>query len=607
MIQQKNIDSLPLFPRPRSLVKKHGDCVIGAGLSARLASYLIGDDLPEGIRRTEHRRGSAPPNEDYRITVDPEGISISASNDKSLFYAVQTLRQLVSGLRNPALPCGIIFDYPAFGNRGVMWDISRDRVPTLETMSLLIDIFSLLKLNKLQLYTEHTFAYAGHEEVWKDASPYAAEDIESIIRYASLRGMEVVPNQNSFGHMERWMRHDKYRPLAETPEGFTDPWGFLRPIPSTLCPIDPASEALMRDLYGQLLPLFPAGQVNIGGDEPWELGQGRSKQACESSGKGSVYLDFILKLRNAAAEYGKTVQLWADIVINHPEIIPRIPEDMTLIEWGYEADHPFAEHCGLLREAGLAFYVCPGTSSWNSIGGRWDNARSNLEDAALQGTRFGADGYLIADWGDNGHLQQLPVSLPAIVYGADLAWNGGPDTGSAEPPEEAVGKWLSSFFFGESEGTWAKALFAAASLPRITGHRLHNAGILGILPIDHTYPYYRDQYEIFRNINFDAETGILKDALKGMRDGGTGANLFRREIEHTLGMLLHAADLGALLFKTRSFLITEIPEKERKRLSLKLGALMDEYGSLWMKRSRPGGFCDSAARLAGLRAMYDKV
>ena len=59
---------------------------------------------------------------------------------------------------------------PAFDRRGYMLDISRDRVPTMETLEWLVDVLSQLRFNELQLYVEHTFQYRGHERIWRDAS-----------------------------------------------------------------------------------------------------------------------------------------------------------------------------------------------------------------------------------------------------------------------------------------------------------------------------------------------------------------------------------------------------------------------------------------------------
>merc|ERR1711969_424120 len=90
---------------------------------------------------------------------------------------------------------------------------------------------------------------------------------------------------------------------------------------------------------------------------------------------------------------------------------------------GEEVLRGFSGQVASFADSGVPFWVCPGTSSWNSLLGRWQNARTNLLDAAETGLERVAQGFLIADWGDNGHLQPPSVSFPAIVYGAGLAWS----------------------------------------------------------------------------------------------------------------------------------------------------------------------------------------
>ena len=92
-----------------------------------------------------------------------------------------------------------IDDKPDFANRGVMLDISRDKVPTMETLYKQIDILAECKINQIQLYTEHTFAYDNHKVVWQNASPMTPEQILDLDQYCRDRHIELVPNQNSFG------------------------------------------------------------------------------------------------------------------------------------------------------------------------------------------------------------------------------------------------------------------------------------------------------------------------------------------------------------------------------------------------------------------------
>ena len=134
-----------------------------------------------------------------------------------------------------------------------MLEVSRTKVPTMDTLLTLIDQFSTLKYNQIQLYTEHTFAFSNHRQVWQDASPYTASDIINIRQYCEDRFIDLVPNLNSFGHFERWLRHPTYHHLAECPDGFIHPLAAnisLSAAPSNLTP--PASNcyaSYMTNIY----------------------------------------------------------------------------------------------------------------------------------------------------------------------------------------------------------------------------------------------------------------------------------------------------------------------------------------------------------------------
>ncbi len=140
------------------------------------------------------------------------------------------------------------------------------------------------------------------------------------------------------------------------------------------------------------------------------------------------------------------MMFWGDIILKYPKLIPELasfgvpsrsarrsselhpkpPEggtpDLIVLNWGYEADHPFDRETALFAKAKIPFYVCPGTSTWQTLIGRHDNALANLRAAARAGRRHGAMGYLITDWGDGGHPQPLAVSYLPYLAGASLSW-----------------------------------------------------------------------------------------------------------------------------------------------------------------------------------------
>jgi hypothetical protein len=159
------------------------------------------------------------PAQGYRLRITEAGVAVDAADAAGAFYAAATLAQLhaVSGA---SLPGGEVEDWPDFPVRGVMLDVSRDKVPTLdELIDVVVPKLAGWKVNHLELYMEHTFAYSGHETVWAEASPFTAAEIRTLDAACRRHHIELAANQNCLGHWERWLRHDRYRRLALNPDG----------------------------------------------------------------------------------------------------------------------------------------------------------------------------------------------------------------------------------------------------------------------------------------------------------------------------------------------------------------------------------------------------
>jgi len=530
-------------------------------------------------------------------------ITLSAAAPVGLQYGLATLAQLIE--QSPgaagqlALPELEIEDAPDFLERGVLLDVSRDKVPTLATLRALIDRLARWKLNQLQLYFEHTFAYAGHERVWQHASPYTPEEIRELDAYCAARCIQLVPNQNSFGHLHRWLVHEPYRRLAECPDGFDPPWNWSRE-PYGLCATDPGSLALLEDLYDQLLPNFRSRLFNVGLDETIDLGHGRSQAACEERGTERVYLEFLREVHARVRRRGHRMQFWGDIIVKRPELIGELPEDAIALEWGYEADHPFAEHLTLFQRAGLDFYVCPGTSSWNSIAGRTENALLNLASAARQGKAAGAAGLLTTDWGDHGHLQPLCVSYLGLLLGAGFSWN----VASAEQPLELdVAQLLDRHVFQDAASALGSVVRDLGNAYREVGSLRANASALfwvlmkperlfsppGVSreSLEHTLAYVERVSE------------PLAAARPSCSDGV--------QVVEELGWVRDVLRFSCRLGLARSALtdrdaLSALPAAQRAALRVELQGLIERHRSLWLVRNRPGGLDDSAGRLERLLA-----
>jgi hexosaminidase len=403
---------------------QHGTKASGVELLTHHASLPIALKVFASSIAPEHPEG-------YGLRIDAGGISVYCRELRGLRCAVATLRQLFReyGRRLPRLTMG---DWPDFERRGVMLDISRGRVPNLQTLLELVEHLADFKINEFQLYTEHTFAYRKYPGVWRGWGAITGAEIQTLDARCRELGIDLVPNQNSFGHLRYFLEYPPLKKLAEVQEPYESPDKTFVRYPTTLAPLNPGTLPFLRGLFDELLPHFSSRYFNVGCDETWDLGRGQSKTACEARGKGRVYVEFLKKIQREVKARKRRMMFWGDIILNHPELIRGLPRDAIALNWGYEAGHPFDKEGRLFADSKIPYYVCPGTSTWMSLIGRNDNAFVNLTEAAQAGKKHGAVGYLNTDWGDGGHPQPLAVSYPAYILGAALSWHASREKGLEE-------------------------------------------------------------------------------------------------------------------------------------------------------------------------------
>ncbi|WP_042197890.1 beta-N-acetylhexosaminidase [Paenibacillus camerounensis] len=551
------------------------------------------------------------PAQGYEITAGADGIVISYSTPERAYYAVATLKQILEQCGRE-LPYLYIRDQPDFAARGLMLDISRNKIPKLETLMQIVDLMADLKLNQLQLYIEGSpFAYESFPQVWELETPVTGDEILRLDAYCRERYIELVPNQNSFGHMENWLTRPEFNHLAEIPGGFKLPESMydhdlypdgLFMQPGTFRTEHPEVLELLGKMYDDLLPYFTSAQFNVGCDETYELGLGRSKALADTGGKGPLYLSFLLEIHKLVTARGKKMQFWGDIIIQYPELIPLLPKDIIAMEWGYSAGHPFEADTLKFREAQIPFYVCPGTSSWNSLTGRTDNMLANLRSAAVHGKANGAIGYLITDWGDFGHWQHLPVSYAGYVFGAALAW-------SVDNNLEAdTAGYLNSFIFRDRSagigqllldlGNYYKLESGAlrpndTEMSMLLRSRLDNMGIAGKLS-----PEQLDQLEEYI-------LGI-EDRLEVLSLGCADAELVMLELRNGIHFVKHAVQLARIKLQLAGATEPPGPAVIRRQIH-DLELLLHGYRGLWTRRNRPGGLPQSISRLLRLKEEYEAL
>jgi len=506
--------------------------------------------------------GIAP--QGYELTITADQITIDAADQAGAFYARATLDQL-RHQHLDLLPAGRITDWPDVAVRGVMLDISRDKVPTMATLFDLVDRLARWKVNHVQLYIEHTFAYYGHEEVWRDASPFTPDEIRELDAFCAARHVELVANRNCLGHMERWFAHDRYRPLALFPNGSepTRPW--LTGEPTTLDPTSADALDFVADLLRQHLACHTSRRVHVGLDEPWELPDDRLDD----------YAAWMRKLADLPELDGREMLVWGDILSDHPELIAGVPDTATVVEWGYESWWPFDDRVSRLADAGVEFWIAPGTSSWLSLLGRTPNMIGNQIAAAESAARFDATGILNTDWGDRGHLQYLPVSEPGFALGAAVSWcldaNRDLDLGAA----------LNVHAFDDSAGELGPALLALGSAYEALTLQVPNIASF-VLPL--VYPQLADRA-------LDPTTDVEFEALRSLLADGLG---------HAERSQSERGDAALILDEVRNAVALADVLAHGSRTPDRLEHIRAEHRRLWLARNRPGGLDDSTRWLDAL-------
>jgi len=400
--------------------------------------------------------------------------------------------------------------------------------------------------------------------------------------------------------MENWLEHEEYLELAECPTTCQTIWGPSKR--HSLDPTNPKSLELMQELYAELLPNFSSTYFNIGCDETVELGLGRSSDSCRKKGKGRVYLEYLIALNEAANSHGKQTQFWGDIIVNHPELIPEIPKNMIPMVWGYDARFPAGKNLPKFQNAGLDYYVCPGTSSWNSLIGRNHNGFKNLRRAAQMGKEYNAKGYLNTCWGDYGHWQPLSVSMPAIMLGAAYSWN------CSDKSLRNLEFHLNHYVFKDTSGYTAKAILKLGNAYLKTNIPNGNANAFHLMLF--RYKWTIDGFYQTKELNTEGLNSAkeeISDALQLLEKANPqceDSDIVLKEVKQAANLAIHSINLGNARLMAEGKSTENIPNEIKTELRQELEPLIENHRELWIIRNRVGGLEDSAGKLENLLNYY---
>ncbi|MCK9410083.1 MAG: beta-N-acetylhexosaminidase, partial [Bacteroidetes bacterium] len=304
--------------------------VMGADAVRKLTSNFIFIGKPNteyGKKLLKDRKGALPPvmkTEGYFLDVDANGIAVIAESEKGLYYGVMSLMQMLDTEKRSVIVRGVtIHDYPSQKIRGITDDISRGQVSTLENFKKIIRFCARNKMNVYSPYFEDVFQFKHHPEIGRNRCALSPAECKELDAYAKQHFVEVIPIFETLGHWENILIHPEYAKFGEFPGAHT------------INVSDEKVYALLDEMIGEIAACFSSPYFNVAADESWDVGLGVNKERVKKSDLATVHAEHYKRVFEIIKKYGKKVMMYGDIILEHPEILKKIPQDVTMVDWHY--------------------------------------------------------------------------------------------------------------------------------------------------------------------------------------------------------------------------------------------------------------------------------
>ena len=248
--------------------------------------------------------------------------------------------------------------------------------------------------NTLVMEWEGSFPFQKHAII-SNQYAYTRKEIETFVQDCGRWGLDVIPLQQCFGHLEYILQHKRYAHLRESQTEL-----------SQLCPcrLDEAIK-VFSEIFREVADLHPSGCFHIGGDETYLLGHCPTCCArAEEVGKSRLYVDYFQRAAAEIVKLGKRPLLWVDMLLKYPEAASGMPENSIFIDWNYGWPVNRFGDFARLRDLPFEFWGAPAMRSGpdNHSNFSWRGHFENLRDYIPVARQMNFQGMILTSWSTSG-------------------------------------------------------------------------------------------------------------------------------------------------------------------------------------------------------------
>lgn len=270
----------------------------------------------------------------------------------------------------------------------------RIQVMKLEALKEFARELSSFGVNTLVMEWEATFPFESHPLI-ANKNAYTKEEIKEFVAFCKELDIEVIPLQQTLGHVEYILRHARY---AEQRENQMDV--------SQVCPLkSELNKALFTDLFTELAAMHPSKYFHIGGDEAYLFGDCKNcSKKVEEEGKAKLLAEHLKMVCEIVVSLGKIPVLWADIATKYPEELDQLPKETVFIVWNYGWALDLFGDPARLTKLGFEVWGAPSlrSSPDNFYLTRWDYHFKNIRDFIPQCRNSNYSGIIMTSWSTSG-------------------------------------------------------------------------------------------------------------------------------------------------------------------------------------------------------------